>query len=369
MKPGLSLYLDALRVLAAVTVLVSHVAYPRFSNGDWIWVREFNLGSDAVMLFFVLSGFVIAYTADAKDRTAKGFLFNRFTRIYSVALPAVILTFAIDLLGSRLYPAAYNGWWYGSSEPLNRLFAALTFTSEIGFTHIRIGTNGPYWSLSYEVWYYLLFAALTYTNGARRWLIASAIALVMGPKILILGVAWGAGVAAYHLMPRAANMQAGTAWALFVLPVAVYTFCLAAGMPPALLAMQKHMLGEGFIARLSFSDEFIWNAMIGILVATHLIGASRLANQWVVGRDRGEAVRWLAGGSFSLYIVHYPLLQFLGSAMPGITKFLAGQLLLLALVMAGCYLFAAVFERTLAQQRAWLVNVLGRLSILRPQAA
>lgn len=370
MKPGLSLYLDGLRVLAAFTVLISHFAYRRFSNGDLHWVRELNLGSDAVMLFFVLSGFIIAYTADVKDRTANSFLFNRFTRIYSVALPAVLLTFALDMFGNSLYPAAYDGWWYPKEEPIARMFVALTFTSELGFTHIRIGTNGPYWSLSYEVWYYLLFAALMFTSGVKRWLIAGSVALFMGPKILALGVSWMAGVAVYRLMPRVMALRPSVSMMLFWLPIGIYAACLAAGVPPALLALQKSWFGDTFVKMMHFSDEFIWNAILGLLVASHLAGACRLASEWTAVSERlAQSLRWLAGGSFSLYIVHYPLLQFLGSAMPESRTYLAGQLFVLALVVAGCYLFAAVFERTLPQQRAWLVAAMGRFSTLRPQPA
>src|SRR4030095_922972 len=59
MKRGLSLYLDVVRVSAALAVVVTHLAYPELSGGmlaPWRLV-----GNDAVMVFFVLSGFVIAY--------------------------------------------------------------------------------------------------------------------------------------------------------------------------------------------------------------------------------------------------------------------------------------------------------------------
>jgi peptidoglycan/LPS O-acetylase OafA/YrhL len=368
---GLSIYLDGLRALAAFVVLASHFAYPRFSNGDWIWIREYNLGSDAVMLFFVLSGFVIAYTADQKDRTAGRFLFNRFTRIYSVALPALIFTFAIDALGSHLYFKEYDGWWYGSSEPVIRFLAALTFTNELGFQHIRIGTNGPYWSLAYEVWYYVLFAAITFLDGPKRWLVALLVMLIAGPKILILGVSWGAGVAAYHLMGKASALPKGGARTLFWMPVAVYLVFLLAGLPKVLLALEHAWFGEAFVTtKLRFSDEFLWNGLIGLLFAAHLAGACRLAAEWTSpNAQMAQVVRWLAGGSFSLYIVHYPLLQFLGAALPWARYEPAGQLLVISLVTVGCFAFAAVFERTLPQQRAWLTDAAKRLTRPRAQTA
>ncbi|MEM8755449.1 MAG: acyltransferase family protein, partial [Pseudomonadota bacterium] len=73
MNPRLSAHLDLLRVLAALVVLFSHFAYARFSRGDYLFVREWNLGSDAVVVFFVLSGYVVAHTA-----ARPGMTFGRF---------------------------------------------------------------------------------------------------------------------------------------------------------------------------------------------------------------------------------------------------------------------------------------------------
>ena len=120
MSPLFSLYLDALRFGAALIVLLSHFAYPRFTRGDYIAIREFNLGSDAVVFFFVLSGLVIAYTADSKDRSAGRFAFNRLTRLYSVVLPAILLTVLFDWAGRSLDPSAYRGFWYTAMRPGNK---------------------------------------------------------------------------------------------------------------------------------------------------------------------------------------------------------------------------------------------------------
>ncbi len=71
MNRGFSTYLDLLRFGAAVVVLMSHYGYERMSGGRWLWIRDLNLGSDAVIVFFVLSGFVIAHVA-ARPEAAMG---------------------------------------------------------------------------------------------------------------------------------------------------------------------------------------------------------------------------------------------------------------------------------------------------------
>ena len=64
MRPATSVYLDALRFLAAALVFVVHANYSQVTGGMPVLWRFAGLGNDAVMVFFVLSGFVIAYVAD-----------------------------------------------------------------------------------------------------------------------------------------------------------------------------------------------------------------------------------------------------------------------------------------------------------------
>src|SRR5882757_3377028 len=59
-----STYLDALRFLAAMAVVIAHFTFPQFTAG----VRhQGELAGLAVTVFFVLSGYVIAYVADKKE--------------------------------------------------------------------------------------------------------------------------------------------------------------------------------------------------------------------------------------------------------------------------------------------------------------
>jgi peptidoglycan/LPS O-acetylase OafA/YrhL len=67
MTSRLSLYLDALRFSAAFAVLLSHTG--RVSGGMFWQVQPY--GRTAVMVFFVLSGFVIAWVTEARERTVE----------------------------------------------------------------------------------------------------------------------------------------------------------------------------------------------------------------------------------------------------------------------------------------------------------
>ena len=86
MTTALSLYLDALRFGAALTVFVSHYSTGRISGGLF-WQLEYY-GRAAVLMFFVLSGFVIAWVSETRERTLEEYGLSRFARLYSVIIPA-----------------------------------------------------------------------------------------------------------------------------------------------------------------------------------------------------------------------------------------------------------------------------------------
>jgi peptidoglycan/LPS O-acetylase OafA/YrhL len=375
---GFSRYLDGLRVFAAFTVFASHFAYARFSGGAHLWIRELNLGSDAVVLFFVLSGFIIDFTAETKDKTLGAFAFSRATRIYSVALPALVVTFVLDALGSRLHPADYAGWWYDGDRSALRFFTASTFTNELWFLHLRPGTNGPYWSLTYEVWYYVIFAVLLY-SPRKKGLLAVLLCLATGPKPLLLAPAFALGVWVHRRAKQAPPPSLRFA-GLFVFGTPLlYALFLATDVPHDLKRLTAALLGEAAVSKLGFSDEFIWNDAIAGLVAIHLLGVHSLLE-----RDRGKSlerdgkaepakaapwrekagafVHFLSGGTFSLYLVHYPVMQFMASVLPGRPEVLSRQVVLASAVLVFCLVFAALFERTLPAQRAALRKRVWRIA-------
>lgn len=350
MSLGFSNYLDLLRVVAALTVVISHMAYARFTRGDYLFIREWNLGSDAVILFFVLSGYVVAYTAVEKDKTLGRFVFARASRLFSVAIPAIILTLVLDHLGSRIDPAAYDGWWWNPAPAWEVILRSLSFTTEWTGSTFRPGTNGPFWSLSYEAAYYALFGIAMFQDGWRRAvLLLSALALA-GIKIFILAPAWLFGVLLYH---RASPVILGPIPSLigFVAPIVLYVGALSVDLPDYLLALTVASIGQEAVAALRFSDEFIWNAFLGILVTLHLMAALRLLRHRPRQTGLTSLISWLSGASFSLYLVHYPALQFWHAALPEALPPVPRDTLLLGATLLTCLVFAAIFERRLPQMR------------------
>lgn len=369
MTRGFSRYLDGLRVFAAFTVFASHFAYARFSGGAYLWIRELNLGSDAVVLFFVLSGFIMDFTAETKDKTLGAFAFSRATRVYSVALPALAVTFVLDSVGSRLHPSDYAGWWYEGDRWGLRLLTASTFTNELWFFHLRPGSNGPYWSLTYEVWYYAIFAVLRYAPPKKR-LLAALLCLATGPKPLLLGPAFALGVWVHRRTKQGPPPSLPIAALFIVAGPLLYALFLATHVPHDLKQITVALLGELSVGKLGYSDEFIWNNVIAGLVAVHLVGVHTLltrakassGDRAIWGERAGALVHYLSGGTFSLYLVHYPVMQFLASALPGRPEHQLRQFFLSGGTLVVCFVFAALFERTLPELRAVLRKRMWRVA-------
>jgi len=202
MNKPTSIYLDLIRFFAAATVFIVHANYDRFTGGLSVLWRMANLGNDAVMVFFVLSGFVIAYVADQKEKTVKQYFISRFARLYSVAVPALVLTVVLDYIGSRVNYSVCSGWWFQTDNPVWRLLANFLFINELWFSSVRPFSNGPFWSLGYEFWYYVIFASAYYIQSPRRYFLIAAVCLLVGPKILILFPIWVLGVTVYQQFPE-----------------------------------------------------------------------------------------------------------------------------------------------------------------------
>lgn len=226
MTRGFSIYLDLVRFVAAVVVLLSHFGYPRFSDGRWLWVRELNLGSDAVVLFFVLSGLVIAYVAETKSGGLQRFTFDRATRLVSVALPVLLLGFVLDRFGAGVARDGYSVTYYNEVPFWYQMLRGLSFSNEWAVLPVRLGSNGPYWSLSYEAAYYAFFAVTFYLRGVRRVGLLMLGCAVVGAPILFLMPAWLFGVLLYRSLQRRQSLPRSVALLCAVMPVVFYPVAL-----------------------------------------------------------------------------------------------------------------------------------------------
>ena len=148
--------LTSVRFLAALWVIVFHAAAPGRSLGPLLsrlpaaFSHVAATGYAAVGFFFVLSGFILAYTyqADALDRRA--FWSARVARIYPVYLLGLLTIAPALLLHARRNPGKFDGSPVGS-------FIASALLVQAWVPTWAVSWNYPAWSLSVETFFYALF--------------------------------------------------------------------------------------------------------------------------------------------------------------------------------------------------------------------
>ena len=359
MKEEVSVYLDAVRFAAALLVFFSHFALKHISGG-FIW--QINAyGHEAVTVFFVLSGFVIAYATDTRERTPGAYAVSRAARMYSVAVPAVLLTVVLDQIGSHLRPDLYTAAW-GYHEDLDflRFFSALTYTNEIWWLHVGQGSNAAYWSMGYEVPYYLVFGLALYAPPRWRKAAVALALLALGPAIVVSLPIWLLGVATYRYLkqntvsPRQ-GLQLFCGSMLLWLAYQCVTWVLGRPMVEGDNLFRRHeVLQDYFIAAF-----FVLN-LIGFSAAATRLGPPLM-------RYRRQ-VRWLAGATFTLYLCHLPIAQFLVACMPWPAADWRSRVLVFSGTLVAVFVLAEFTEK---RKQGWrrAFEALGRTLSRQPRQA
>ena len=300
MNKSTSLYLDFLRVIAAFGVMLVHANQEWFSNG--LFLRP-EYGHKLVMVFFVLSGYLIAFTVDKKNKGSERYLIDRISRLYSVVIPALIVTFILDSLGERINPGFYVDKVNAGNQTLRFLLNA-TFLQQIWSLCTRPSTNTPFWSIGYEFWYYMLFWLFCYFKGAKRIAGIVIVCLIIGIKILLLLPVWIMGAVAYKYSGKLVVTRAKAAF-IFVLTILLIFTLNYVGED--LLAFKQFVFGK---APLYFSSNFIFDWIYGSLIAVNLFSMSYLAVTIRVPQIIEKVIKYLSSITFSLYLYHGPMLIF-----------------------------------------------------------
>ena len=193
--------LESLRGFAALYVVFFHALPQKI----YLWGINvgvlFRFGPESVILFFILSGFVIKFTYEkSRDKSFKNYFTRRFIRLYSPLIVIFILGYLLKCIheGSVADP---KFWQLGG----NLLMLQDVITQKPNVLCGVYMDNGPLWSLSYEWWFYMLFFLLITKISSDRlniWVavltIAAAISYLFYPffvnRLLMYFAIWWIGV-------------------------------------------------------------------------------------------------------------------------------------------------------------------------------
>lgn len=356
-----STYLNLLRAFAAQVVVVGHTLA---IGGLWPAAGEPNspyMQSLGVIIFFVLSGYVITNTTRLKTQSNNGyslprFVLDRFSRIYTVYLPALVVVLMLtvtfrSISGSsileNLGPLQFLGNLFMlQSHPLmtwNWLTAL--FGGPIG--HVEaFGLGRPFWSIAVEWWFYLGFGGLYFSFVQwkqssvkfRAFLLVVTLAGLVVPLVQIskgkssLSLAWILGAGISFLLPWASKVLSG----LNPKIIALVGFSILVGSPVPLYLQHRG----------AYSLSFVLNFSLGLiltLVSLNRQQSPRLSKLGTVTADY----------SYSLYAIHYPIVMlFLYVQLPPVLWFIS--------VVISCnivsYVFYMLFEQHHRRVRSFLLE-------------
>ena len=386
-KPGFTSLLDLARWLAAGLVFVTHLRDPLFFGWGHVlghdrtlvvklWFFVTGWAAAAVIVFFVLSGWLVGGSALARLKSGRfdgiDYAIDRVTRLFVAYWPALLLTLVLDMVGSHLF--AGSGLYDHHQAMLAQKFGGAGFAADMTRANFfgsglmlqtlwvdRFGSNVPLWTISLEFWFYASFGLaaagwLSRRNRRGLWLAASLAALLvlLGVDFLLYAGLWCLGAAASLVVKPFLRRP-------FVALATMLALLIAARLEHGWVdASFTHTMLRDYLAALSFA----W-----VLVSWRGRRAPLLAR--IAGLNK-----FMASFSYSLYLIHFPLMLFILGALFSFGHFTgiasgyaptSGEGLMLygciiVLVYGAAWLFAALTEQQTWRVRRFLKSRLQRFT-------
>lgn len=373
--------LDSLRGLASMAVVFEHCLNPLQAVGQAPWVVTvlaytplalFFSSYQAVLFFFILSGFVLAIPFyGTRGPSYRGFVIKRICRIYPALWAALGLAFAGRLLVQGSLSAPRILWPDGPHGSV-RLGEVVQHLLLVG-TPQNDAYDGVIWSLVHEMRISLILPliALGIASGYGRRMIlyglpVAAVGFHFGGQpgaVNLFGTLfygylfiWGAFIA-FHRMAIGAWISRQSPWRQLALAAAGIALYLSHSAAAELLLPWR-----------VYSNLAPWTAAAGaaifLLLAVGTVGAKRLLQL--------PPIQFLGRISYSLYLIHGVILYTLVARwVPGSVSLLLPTLLVtppLSVIVA--WLLYEIVERKgidLGHRIASRLGV-GKKSALRPKA-
>lgn len=347
--------LTGLRGVAACLVMLYHFMPEAVGPGPaGVFLRH---GYLAVDLFFVLSGFVMAmtYAGDFRLGFRPGaygrFLLKRLGRVY----PLYVATTLLCALG----------FYAGLGAPPSGAALAGNLLMVQGWG-IAESLNGPGWSISTEFAAYLLFPLLTAGVLFGGWRMAG-----LAAGLSLAALLWIAG------LPDAALLSAGRYGPLDVYdPGTLYPVlrCLAgftlglvawrlASLPRLRPLAESPRLGTALALAALLLLALRGSDVLAVLLFVPLIIALATGRSAAARLLEAAPVHWLGTISYSIYLVHRPVIDFLRPPLRSLLEgwqvphaYSAANLVLLPLALALAALTFYAIEKPGRQLSRMLAN-------------
>ncbi|MEU1779084.1 acyltransferase [Streptomyces abikoensis] len=302
--------ITGVRFFAAFMVFLFHIAISKpFADqkvSDGLFTAFSKAGWAGVSFFFVLSGFILTWSARPQDST-RAFWRRRLVKVF----PNHLVTHALTM---SLYAGATVA---GGTAVLNLLLLQPWVPDE----SVYFSVDNPSWSLGCEMVFYLLFPLvhrrIRRIGGHRLWWCAAGLmtAIIALPAVLTAVVP-----AEPSILAPDKPVPAVAFWLVYIFPLTrVLDFVL--GIVMARIVLEGRWIGVG---PLPLTVLFVVCYAAGLhlpalyaLAATTVVPVAllipALAGLDIDGKKtwlRGRTLHWLGEVSFAFYLVHWPVLTY-----------------------------------------------------------
>ena len=364
-------WFDAVRGLSALAVCAGHLRAARFCDrseiaASSVWHAPFyvvtGLGHQAVMVFFVLSGYFVGGSVlrQRSNFSWSEYSVARLSRLWTVLVPALLFTLLVDTAVSAMNPTAlaggYQSVWRSGPVAGEYVLDTKTFLINLAFLQTIsgsvFGSNGPLWSLANEFWYYALFplGVAVVSRGLRAASVAYLVAVIgllwwLPAGLVGMGVVWlfGVGVGWFATDVRRPNpVRVASVPAL----LGLFALALVATKLPVAVSLPSLWVDLGVGAAFAV----LASSLVGIAPP----GAAAVR----------RLVSWLSDVSYTLYLFHFPLVVAVGALVMRGKQFqpTAASMLvyatLLAAILATCSVAWFAFERNTPAVRLAMTRLL-----------
>lgn len=300
---GSSLFLDLVRAISVQMVVVGHgISFCSIAlflhPPDFPWIQNI-----AVVIFFILSGYLISNSVFYKLSTDTNYSFrsyfiDRFSRIYSAFIPALLFIFLLDFISVKVAPTSYN---YFNAFDVQTFIGNIFMLQDFPFLkylHIKItsfGSARPLWTLAIEWWIYLWFGLL-----AIKILKEKKISVFTTIAFVFLCV-----VPAYNFITGRGNGLT-LFWLFGVLIGLFYDRYKSYQLPKSIKAIILVVLIALACIRVGSTMEE-YDILFALILSICLLIGMELCSNWKANKRIATFIKWIASYSYTLYLIHFTI--------------------------------------------------------------
>lgn len=335
-------WLDLIRFIAAFLVVAVHVRSDFFLTYSELPIESQNFitqifyyinsfGLEAVLVFFVLSGFLVggrnlARLQQGKDISVKKYIIDRFFRIGIPLVASLVLIIFVDFLVGK------KSSWF---DLLGNLF---------GLQGILVrDAGGVFWTLAYEIWFYVLISAflLIFKSNKRKilglFLLAISLVAFIGLQSYFLFIL-SFGVLAYYLKDFRINR-------IYLLLFTLLWIALSTLSHFAVPSKARD------VSIFSWVNNEMLIILMGMVIAVLISQIVYSKPKTKFGFKIEKAGTFLASFSYTLYLTHFQVLRVLHFLdFPIYDKVTISTVVMFGVLTLICMIFAFLFYQITEKQ-------------------